>query len=223
MRVPVILLAAASALGATPAQAQLNNGASGYSSADRTVSNQLYWNFLDQIGPCLANQKEDQSTAFVDSVIGSREETEAFDVLFNRGRNRRNNCMGNFSGVYGAQRAHIRGSVAEGLFERLPDDVIAAFIATPPAGPERIDTLHDFARCYVVAHPETTREFLRRTDNHADGEMEFIAERMMGDFGPCLPEGRDVEFTAISVRASFAEAAWRAATGRPAPQMQGSN
>ena len=212
---PALMLAA-------PAAAQLSNGTSGYSSAPREGVEAEYWSLLDQLGPCLANQKPDQAAAFVGADIGSSAESAAFDVLFNVGRNRRNNCLGRFSGLYGAQRAHLRGSVAEGLFEKLPDETLNAFLANPPTAPETVATLHDFARCYVVAHPAAARDLLRRTDISSEGELQFIRQ-IAADFAPCLPEGRDVQLNPTSVRMAIAEAAWRAATGRPTPKMQASN
>ncbi len=176
---------------------------------------------LAQTGSCLANQKTAEAEAFVDAVIDSQAESDAFGVLFNRGRNRRNNCMGSFVSAT-TLRAHVRAVVAEGLFERLQDDAIDQFVASPPASPVTIDTLHDFARCYVVAHPSTAIELLRRTDVSTRGELEFIQE-IAADFGPCMPEGREVSLRATAVRMAIAEAAWRAATGRPAPTIQGRN
>jgi len=217
-----VLVFAAVMLIATPAHAQLSNGTSGYSSAPRPGVDAEYWRFLDQIGPCLANQKPDEAVAFVDAVIDSEQEGAAFDVLFNVGENRRNNCAGRYAGVYGAQRSHIRASVAEGLFENLEDAVVEQFIANPPAAPETIGTLHDFARCYVVANPADARELLRRTDVATRGELEFIQE-IAADFGPCMPEGREVTLRPTPVRMAIAEAAWRAATGRPAATIQGRN
>ena len=222
MRLTLLVFSSALALlFATPAYAQLNTGAAGYSSAPREGVEGDYYRFLDQIGPCLANQKPEQSLAFVNAVIDSAEEAAAFAVLFNRGRNRRNTCMGRYSGVSGT-RAYIRGSVAEGLFEKLDDEVIEAFIANPPAGPESIGTLHDLARCYVVAHPATARELLQRTDVATRGEQAFIEENM-SDFRPCMPEGREVTLQPTSLRFAIAEAAFRAATGRPAATIQGRN
>lgn len=206
---------------AIPAQAQLSGPTSGYSSAPVEASEAEYWRMLDQAGSCLANQKTAESEAFVDAVIDSQAESAAFGVLFNRGRNRRNNCMGSFVSAT-TIRAHVRALVAEGLFERLDDDVIAQFVANPPAPPATVNTLHDFARCYVIAQPINAIELLRRTDVSTRGELEFIQE-IAADFGPCMPEGREVSLRATSVRMAIAEAAWRAATGRPAPTIQGRN
>lgn len=207
---------------ASPAQAQLAPTYSGYSGAPREGSNAEYWRFLDQVGPCLANQKRDQSEAFIDTVIGSDAEDEAFDVLFNRGRNRRNNCMGRYSHVFGAQRAHIRASVAEGLFERLPEETVDALIASPPAAPQTIESLHDLASCYVANHPAEARALLRQTDIRTEGELEFVRE-IVDHLAPCFPQDRDLSLDATTIRMAVAEAAYRAATGRPVATIEGRN
>jgi hypothetical protein len=198
------------------ASAQLASGYSGQSSAPTTANETEYWDMMSQLGNCLAQQKPDQSRAFVDSVIGSKQEDEAFEALFHR---RYNNCMGNFVNA-SMLRAHVRGLVAEGLFETLPDETIDRFVASPPAAPATIVTFHDFARCYVVAHPVPARDLLRRTRVATKDEREFVGA-IAGDFGPCLPAGREIKIRPTTVRMAIAEALYRSATGQPAPTMQG--
>lgn len=216
----ILFAFSAAVLLATPVQAQLAPGQSGYSSAPRAGVEPEYWNFLDQVGPCLANQKPDQAMALIDAPIDSAAESAAFDTLFNVGENRRNNCLGRLSGVHGAQRAHIRASVAEGLFQQLPDETIERFIAQPPSAPDAINTLHDFAYCFAVTHPVETRELLSLTDVASGGELEYVRQ-IAGDFAECLPQDREVKLNATSVRMSLAEAAFRAASGRPAATIEG--
>ncbi|MDE1466621.1 hypothetical protein [Aurantiacibacter sp. D1-12] len=220
MTVRLLLTTLVVMLGAVPVQAQLAPGYSGYSSAPRQGVDELYWRFLDQVGPCLANQKPEDSEAFIDTAISSEAEEQAFDHLFNVGRNRRNNCLGRFSGVYGAQRAHLRASVAEGLFEKLSDETIEALIASPPAAPVAIASLHDIASCYVANHAAEARELLRRTDIATEGELQFISERVE-DFGACFPADRELSLDATTIRMAVAEAAYRAATGRPVATIEG--
>lgn len=203
-------------LAATPAAAQINGSASGWSSAPVEASQEEYWNFMGRLGTCLAENKADEAQAFVGSVIDSEAEGEAFDALFDR---RFNQCMRNYVSA-GVVRSRVRGVVAEGLFELLPDETIAQFTAAPPAAPETIGTLHDLARCYVVTHPADARQLLRETRVATQGELEFI-QAIAPDLGPCMPQGRDVRLQATSLRMAIAEAAWRAATGREAPTMQG--
>lgn len=203
---------------AAPAAAQINGSASGWSSAPVNASETEYWSMMGQMGTCLAERKGEAARAFVETAIDSAEEDAAFEALFHRSRN---GCMGNFVQA-GMLRAHVRGLVAEGLFESLPDEVINAFVAAPPAPPQTIDTLHDFARCYVVAHPAEARQLLRETRVATRGELEFI-RAMAPDFADCLPQDREVRLQATSVRMAIAEAAYRAATGSPAPTIQGRN
>jgi|GEM_PF-1901607 len=203
---------------ASPAVAQINGSASGWSSAPVSASETEYWSMMGQMGTCLAEQKSDEARAFIGSDIDSSEEDTAFEALFHRSRN---NCLGNFVNA-GMLRAHVRGLVAEGLFENLPDETVEAFIAAPPAAPESIATLHDFARCYVLAHPAEARQLLRETRVATRGEIEFI-RAIAPDFGDCLPQDREVQLQATSVRMAIAEAVYRAATGSPAPTIQGRN
>lgn len=201
---------------AAPVAAQINGSASGFSDAPTQASEAEYWSMLGQMGTCLAEQKAEESTAFLASVIDSGEEDAAFDALFHRSRN---GCMGNFVQA-GFLRSHVRGVVAEGLFEDLPDTTVDAFIGSPPAGPEGIATLHDFARCYVVSHPSEARALLRETRVATEGELEFI-RAIAADFGPCLPQDREVRLRPTAVRMAIAEAAYHAATGGGVPIIQG--
>ncbi|WAT18465.1 hypothetical protein OZN62_02470 [Aurantiacibacter sp. MUD11] len=211
------LLPALAALAlAAPAAAQINGSASGFSDAPTQASEAEYWSMLGQMGTCLAEQKTEESTAFLASNIDSSDEDAAFDALFHRSRN---GCMGNFVQA-GFLRSHVRGVVAEGLFEALPDATVEAFIAAPPTGPEVIASLHDFARCYVVAHPAEARALLRETRVATQGELEFI-RTIAADFAPCLPQDREVRLRPTSVRMAIAEAAYHAATGGGVPIIQG--
>ena len=212
------VVAVALAAIAAPAVAQLSSSASGFSSAPAEANEAQYWDMMSQLGNCLAQQKPDQARAFVDSVIGSGAEGVAFKALFHR---RYNNCMGNFVNA-AMLRAHVRGLVAEGLFENLPEEAVGRLMATPPAGPGLVVTFHDFARCYVVAHPGAARELLRQTRVGTKGEREFVGT-IAADFAPCLPAGKETKLRPTTVRMAIAEALYRTATGQPAPTMLGSN
>jgi len=198
-----------------PAQAQLAPGRSGFSDAPTVAHESEYWEMMDNLGDCLARIKPDESAAFVGSVIDSPAETAAFEALFNRTRNV---CMGNFVRA-GMLRAHVRGVVAEGLFKKLPSDQFEAFTASPPAPPAVVVSLHDFARCYVLAHPQSARRLVEDTRLATKGETELI-RTIAADFGPCLPEGNEVTIRPTSVRMAIAEALYRAVSGLPAPTIQ---
>lgn len=203
---------------ALPANAQLSSSASGFSSAPTAANEAEYWDMMSQLGNCLAEQKTEQSRAFVDSVIGSKEEGTAFKALFNR---QFNVCLGNFVNAT-MLRAHVRGLVAEGLFENLPDATVDRLEATRPNGPPAIATIHDFARCYVVAYPVMARDLLRRTRVATKGEQEFVGT-IAANFAPCLPVGKEVKLRPTTVRMAIAEALYRTATGKPAPTVQGTD
>ena len=191
---------------ASPAQAQLANGISGYSSAPTNASEAEYWQMMGRLGQCLADSKEEQSRAFLATHIDSQQEADAFRALFNR---RSNRCMGSFVNA-SMRRAHVRGVVAEGLFEQLPEETRASLVAEAPEAPAAIANLHDFARCYVSAHPANAMTLLRETRLQTQGELDFI-RTISGEFAECLPQGRDVQLRPINVRLAFAEALYQAA------------
>ncbi|GGD52244.1 hypothetical protein GRI62_05565 [Erythrobacter arachoides] len=207
LRVSGAMAFAALCVIAVPAQAQLSSGTSGFSSAPVNASEAEYWQMMGRLGQCLANSKEEASRTFLAAPIDSEAENAAFAALFHRQSNR---CMGNFVSA-SLLRAHVRGVVAEGLIEQLPEDRRAALVATPPAEPDTIANLHDFARCYVAMHPAESMTLLRETRLQSAGELAYI-QQIAGDFGACLPEGRDVSLRPLNVRLALAEALHHAAT-----------
>lgn len=203
---------------ASPARAQLSSSASGFSSAPTNANQAQYWDMMSQLGNCLAQQKAPQARAFVNSVIGSEEEALAFKALFNR---QFNVCLGDFVRA-SMVRAHVRGLVAEGLFENLPAEASDRLVAAPPSPPATIETFHDFARCYAVTHPADARDLLEQTRVATKGEQEFVAA-ITAHLEPCLPAGKEVKLRPTLVRMAVAEALYRVATGQAAPTMQAPN
>lgn len=201
-----------------PAAAQLAPGRSGFSDAPTVADDTEYWLMMGEMGRCLAGQKSQQSKAFLAQVVDSPEEAAAFKELFHRNSNP---CVGNFVSA-GMLRAHVRGVIAEGLFERLGDEGVARVAASPAASPEIIATLHDFARCYVVAHPADATRLLRETRVATKDEMAAFRE-MAADFAPCLPHGFSIKLKPTSVRFAIAEALYRVATGAPGATIASNN
>jgi hypothetical protein len=198
-----------------PATGQLSPSASGFSDAPVAANNRQYWDMMGALGGCLAQQKSAQAAAFVATVIDSSAEGEAFAQLFHP---QRNICLGDFV-TAGMVRAHARGLVAEGLFERMPDTMFDRFAANPPAAPEVVSTIHDVARCYVIAHPADARELLGQTRVATMGEQKYV-QSVAADFAPCLPQGREFTLRPTSMRMAIAEALYRATTGIPAPTIE---
>ena len=91
-----------------------------------------------------------------------------------------------------------------------------------PAPPDTVVTLHDFARCYVIAHPQEAAALLRKTRVATKDEMAMFRQ-MAGQFGPCLPEGVTINLKPTTVRFALAEALYRVATGAPAPTIASRN
>lgn len=198
-----------------PATGQLSPSASGFSDAPVQADKTAYWLMMNEMGACVAANKNEQARQFVASTIDSAAESAAFDALFHP---RRNPCLRNtiFAGML---RSHARGVVAEGLFERLPDEHLAAAVTSGASKQDSIVTLHDFARCYALANPGKASDLLRRTRVATRGETEFVRS-MSGEFAPCLPAGREVTLQPTSVRFALAEALYRLATGAPAATIE---
>lgn len=195
---------------ASPAAAQLSSSASGFSDAPAEAHESQYWSMLGGLGSCLAKQKPELARAFVATTIDSAEETKAFKALFHR---RYNVCMSNFIRA-DMVRAHVRGVIAEGLFEGIDGAAVSDRLAHLPPAPDAISTLHDFARCYVVAHPGKARDLLEQTRLATKGEEAFVRE-IAGDFAPCLPQGKTASLRPTVARFAIAEALYRVATGAP--------
>ena len=196
-----------SAVHPSAVRAQFAPGNSGFSSAPTQGSENEYWWLLRELGHCLSRSKTDEARAFLSTAIDTPAEETAFDELFHA---QRNVCMRNYVNLT-TVRAHIRGAVAEGMYERhVPDR--ASFRPAAAAPNEPVQDLHDFARCYVADHAETAHAFLVDTRLGNRDEIEAV-RGMAADFGPCLPQGAEVRLNPPEVRMAIAEALYHAAAG----------
>ena len=211
----VLILGAAALVVATPLAAQISSSASGFSDAPTQADKTEYWLMMNEMGACVAANKGEQARQFVGSVIDSTGEAEAFDRLFHP---QRNPCMRNFV-MAGMLRSHARGVIAEGLFERLPDDALSVRLGAMPVEQAAIATLHDFARCYATANPSQAVALLKSTRVATRGELDFV-RTMAPDFASCLPTGRELKLKPTSVRFALAEALYRLATGAPVATIE---
>ena len=216
MRRALILLAVACSW-AVPAHAQLSPGTSGFSSAPTEASQAEYWVMIRTLGACLADYKTDKAQAFLTTAPGSSAEDAAFSALF---ENRRHRCMGNFVSAT-MLRSHVRGSVAEGLFEQMGEAAQAAIAMRQLAAPAQIASLHDFADCYVASHAANAAAFLDQTKLGSKGEIAAL-QQMAPDFAPCLPADREVRLDPIDLRMAIAEGLYHAANGSGASGELGS-
>ena len=198
--------------------AQLAPGYSGFSSAPTSASEAEYWSMMRRLGGCLADSKKDMAIAFLVTEPGSDEEDTAFRPLFHRNSNR---CMGNFVSA-SMLRAHVRGSIAEGLFEQMSAADRAVGFAVPIDSPEDVRTLHQFAECYVAGNRDEAIAFLEMTKVGTKGEAQAVRQ-MAANFGPCLPEGVEVKIVPIDIRMAVAEALYHSATRRPVSVEQVAN
>lgn len=199
-----VLLAISALSIAAPTLAQLSPGTSGISSAPRSATEREYWALVRSMGDCLADYKTEQSIAFLEAPISSRAENKAFDKLFGRSRNM---CMKDFVSA-SFRRAHVRGAIAEALYRRNMRDLGDEFMPAINA-PEKIGSIHDFARCHIASNFAQTRDFLGETKLNTDSELKYL-QRMAPDFSTCLPKDREVTLKPINVRMSLAEAMYHA-------------
>lgn len=189
------------------AHAQLAPGNSGFSTAPVEGSQNDYWWLLRELGVCLTKSKTDQVRAFLATEIDTPAEESRFDDLFHK---QRNLCMRNFVSLT-TVRAHIRGAVAEGMYERIAVDRPTP-LQEAAAWDEPIHDLHDFARCYVASHAARAHSLLADTRMGDDDEVRAV-RAMAVDFGPCLPHGIKVQLNPPEVRMALAEALYHAAAG----------
>jgi hypothetical protein len=194
------------------ASAQLAPGCSGSSGAPISATEEEYWFFMRELGGCLAKTKRAQSTAFMQTKIGTPEEKWAFDALISRRGN--NSCMRNMVSA-SMLRAHVRGSVAEGLYETAPQAAPNAPVPQGLSAPATIRSIHDFADCYVAGNYTSARDLLTDTRLASKEENRRVQELASG-FGACLPQGREIRIVPTDIRMALAEALYRASIARPA-------
>ncbi len=185
------------------AHAQLSPGASGTSSAPVRGNENDYWYLIRQMGDCLADSKADQSAAMLAATPGSEAETQAVGKLFNRSYN---NCMKTFVSA-SFVRAHLRGSLAESLYRTRRQKMADAFVPRF-AEPDVVNSLHDFAACYVALEFDSASSLLEGSRLATDAERNLVRDMASG-FGPCLPEGTEIEIKPIDIRLAIAEAMYR--------------
>ena len=198
----------------SPAKAQLAPGYSGYSSAPREGTNVDYWRLIRRLGSCLSNSKAEASLDFLSTTPGTASEGEAWDGLF---KNRRANiCMRGFASASMA-RSHVRGSIAQAIFLRSLDEDESPY--SPQLRPvSSVSGIHDFADCYVAGHYSTAKALVSETRLSSEGEFEFV-KTMASGFGPCLPDGAEVEIEPTAVRLAIAEALYRTIPGAMRPGL----
>ena len=191
---------------AAPARAQLASGYSGQSSAPRQGVPDDYWYLLRQIGPCVAKSKSEAAHGFLAAAPDTREEARAFRRLFGR---KSNICMRSFVSA-SFVRAHLRGAVAEGLYEQMAGDRgPSRLAAAEPGDPDAFRTLHDFAGCYVTRNPADAHHLLAETSLGSQEEADAVV-RMAPGFKTCFPADRKIAIDATEVRMALAEALYHA-------------
>jgi hypothetical protein len=215
--VKAFCLAMLAGAAAVPAQAQLAPGISGYSNSPLEGTQRDYWYLVRQLGHCLSRSEREQSVTFLATEPGSRAEGTAWDDLFNNGRTN-NPCMQNFVSA-SIIRAHVRGAMAESIFERWVDDQENG-ISPVFSEPETVTGIHDFADCFVARHFDIAHGLVENTKISTQGELRFIQE-IVSEFGPCLPVGQDVRIVPTDVRLAIAEALYRTTIQRSDNQNAG--
>lgn len=212
------LAALTACLLAVSASAQLAPGVSGFSDAPTQASNEEYWFFVRELGYCLAKSKRAQSIALMQTAIDSPEEARVFRTLINRNGN--NICMHNMVSAM-IVRGQVRGAIAEGLYKLSGVSAAEPALATAPDATVAVKTLDDFADCYVSTNYAKAHALVMDTGLGTKAEKGRVRDMASG-FGACLPAGREVRFSPMTVRLALAGALYRAGNARP-QLAQGSN
>ncbi|MDM7954889.1 hypothetical protein [Blastomonas sp.] len=205
MKRPIVLLAVMASLLPSGASAQLAPGASGTSSEPVDATMDEYWSGISEMGRCMATSKRDKALIFLQTDVGSADEGKAFKQLFNK---QSNACMRNFVRM-SFPRSHLRGTLAEALYEKAgtnPGVPGPAASAAWPKGPP----INAIARCYVEGHPVEAQRLLRETRLGTKGERATI-EKMAPQIAPCFPEGLKATLNPSYFRLAIAEAMYHAA------------
>lgn len=191
------------ALLASPASAQLSNGASG-SSTMFYLSNEEGMKEVVGFGDCYAKEQPEKALRLIATRPASREEAQTYVSLFKK---HYQSCLGDVTRL-SADLAIIRGAIAQGLYKRKVP-VPAAIMQTAPA-PAQVRNLSDAARCYVASHREEARSLVAETKVGSRKEYDAVV-KLMPDFRKCVPGGAKAEFTVTLVRFRLAEALLRTA------------
>ena len=200
MRRVALIAAAAAALAAAPAGAQLAPGRSG-SSTVSYMSNAEAMRELTIFGRCFAKRQRNAALSLLATRPSSREEALTYRKLFTSDNQL---CLAPSTSL-GAPLAYVRGAIAEGMYDAgggIPDE-----LRLPAPTAAEVRNLSDAARCYAVRHPDEVRTLLTVKPGTKD-EFQAVSKAMEG-FGVCIPEGVDFKFDATVIRYRLAEAMLR--------------
>lgn len=192
---------AAFGLLASPASAQISNGASG-SSTMSYLSGEEGLQEVVGFGDCYAKEQPEKALRLIATRPASVEEAQAYRSMFKK---HYQSCLGDVSRL-SADLALIRGAIAQGLYRRQVP-VPAALMQTVPAVAQ-VRNVSDAARCYVASHREEARRVVAETKVGSRKEHDAVV-KLMPDFFKCVPAGAKVQFTATLVRLRLAEALLR--------------
>ena len=198
------LFAAAAALLAAPAPAQIAAGYSGIPGVRRLPQSDL-WFAIRQLGHCLARRTE-LARELLTTPMGSAEESRAIDGLMGR----ETSCLLNASRIR-FTNIHLRGAIAEALYER-------EFRGPPPVDQAALDDPEQgrrlgFAGCFAARRPDAIHRLLARSRLGDNSEHEILTE-LAPELAQCLPAGERVELDAPFTRMLLAEALYMRARGQ---------
>jgi len=198
-------LAGLAALGllASPASAQISNGASGSSTMFYLNSEQAMEEVVG-FGSCYAKESPEKALRLIATRPSSREEAQTYVALFKKPYQ---SCLGDVTRL-GATLPIVRGAIAQGLYKRK--------VPLPPAlmqtalGQAQVRNLADAARCYTASHRDEARSLVEGTKVGSRKEYDAVM-KLLPDLLKCVPRGAKAEFTATLVRFRLAEALLRTA------------
>jgi hypothetical protein len=200
-------LAAATALAAQTASAQMAPGRSG-SSTLSYMSIEESMVALVMFGRCYARKETPKALRLIATEPTSRAEAQTYIALFKKSDEQ---CLSGITSM-SVDIPLVRGAIAEGLYRNnaaLPP----ALMQTAPA-PSEVRNLAGAARCYTVDHREVVRKLLAETKAGSRKEFEAVSA-LMPDFYKCVPGEAKLNVGATVIRFRLAEALLRTSGTTP--------
>lgn len=199
----LVLLICVSALGASPAAAQIAGGLSGKSTKS-TFGGSEAWSTLSDFGRCYAWTQRTNAIALVATRPGSADEAALYKRLFSKPYQ---SCL-SLATELRFDHSMVRGAIAEGLYHKaIPVPATLAVTGAPAV--ESVRNLSDAALCYASGNRAKVQALLSSTQMGSKQEAEAVQE-LMPEFSRCIPAAaKNVSLSYTQLRTRFAEAMWR--------------
>jgi hypothetical protein len=168
-------------------------------------SGEEVWRSLGTFGRCYASQNPKGALELIATEPDSRAEVQTYKKLFSKPIM---TCLVGLSQL-NVPHTMVRGAIAEGLYRKgialSPNLVWGA-----PKSDEGVHSLTAVVRCYTASQSEQVRALIMNTRPGSKKESAEL-QKMMPEFGKCIPQGIKVNLSATQVRFRLAEALYRMA------------